>query len=380
MCDTFVALGDATKEKKPIFGKNSDRPYDEVQNIVYIPRTKQENDTLECTYIEIPQVKETLGVLLCQPHWMWGAEMGTNELGVVIGNEAVWTTEPNRTKGLLGMDLLRLALERGKNAKEAMEVIIDLLEKHKQGGNCAYGGQMLYHNSFLIADKTEAWILETADMWWVAEHVTKGIRNISNELSIRKKYELIREGTIDHAIEMGYCKDDTDFDFANCYTSGGLPDKVSPYTREGRCTVLLEQGQGTIDYKTAMTILRDHEAGICMHGGFRSTASQVTKINDDGSTVNWLTGTPEPCMGVFKPIHMPNPKLPNNLESTLVPENDKLWWAHTKFIQQASKNQITELKQLEEEFLKNLKSIETNIDKFNDFTLNAFKKEMEIYK
>ena len=41
---------------------------------------------------------------------MWGAEMGANELGVVIGNEAVWTKLTNAesmTKRLLGMDLLR---------------------------------------------------------------------------------------------------------------------------------------------------------------------------------------------------------------------------------------------------------------------------------
>ena len=383
MCDTFVALADSTKEGKTIFGKNSDRPYDEVQNIVYFPPKKHDEKMVACTYIEIPQVKETLGILLCQPHWMWGAEMGTNESGVVIGNEAVWTNELNRAKGLLGMDLLRLALERGKNARNAMDIIIDLLEKHKQGGNCAYGGQMQYHNSFLIADKTDAWILETADIWWVAEHVSKGVRNISNELSIRKKYDLIRDGTIQHAIEGGYCKDDDDFDFARCFTSGGLAETVSPYSREGRCSILLKQQQGDIDVKSAMTILRDHEAGICMHGGFRSTASQITKIYNDNSTINWLTGTPEPCMGIFKPIFLPNPKLPDNLESTLIPETNKVWWAHSKYIQQASKTEIAHLQQLEEEFLTNiefLESSELDHKKLNQFTLEAFQKEFNVYK
>lgn len=39
---------------------------------------------------------------------MWGAEMGANEHGLVIGNEAVWTKiDDDKTEKLLGMDLLR---------------------------------------------------------------------------------------------------------------------------------------------------------------------------------------------------------------------------------------------------------------------------------
>ena len=38
-CDTFVALPPATLGNRIIFGKNSDRPSDEVQEIVYFPAT-----------------------------------------------------------------------------------------------------------------------------------------------------------------------------------------------------------------------------------------------------------------------------------------------------------------------------------------------------
>ena len=64
----------------------------------------------KCTYIEIDQAPKTLDVILSKPAWMWGAEMGANEAGVCIGNEAVWTvlnSEDDLTERLLGMDLLR---------------------------------------------------------------------------------------------------------------------------------------------------------------------------------------------------------------------------------------------------------------------------------
>uniref|UniRef100_A0A2K5HP06 Secernin 3 n=1 Tax=Colobus angolensis palliatus TaxID=336983 RepID=A0A2K5HP06_COLAP len=109
-CDTFVALPPATVDNRIIFGKNSDRLCDEVQEVVYFPAAVHDNlgEHLKCTYLEIDQVPETYAVVLSRPAWLWGAEMGANEHGVCIGNEAVWGREEVcDEEALLGMDLVR---------------------------------------------------------------------------------------------------------------------------------------------------------------------------------------------------------------------------------------------------------------------------------
>ncbi len=306
MCDTLVALANSTEDGSIIFGKNSDRPFNEVQLIVYSPRTKfEKGDMLKCTYIEIPQVSETNAILISQPYWMWGAEMGTNKYGVVIGNEAVYTHEPLRRIGLLGMDLLRLGLERGKTAKEAMEIIIDLLEKFGQGGGCAYDDpSWMYHNSFIIVDTKEAYVLETADEWWIVEKV-KTIRSISNSISIRGKGDLRKKEIIQHAIEKGYCKDDYDFDFAVTFSGSPISTIPSPYSRGGKSTHLLSENIGKISPKLMMEFLREHQAGICMHGGFESTGSQVSHLRNRKKSIHWFTGTTLPCVSLYKPYAFP---------------------------------------------------------------------------
>lgn len=135
---------------------------------------------------------------------MWGAEMGANECGVVIGNEAIWTNDNDGdhdpvVKRLLGMDLVRygvniyeynrytfqtttcrLGLERSSTATEALEVITQLLEKYGQGGPCSSTDDgFAYHNSFLIADKTMAWVLETSGKHWAAAQVTSTLKKLS---------------------------------------------------------------------------------------------------------------------------------------------------------------------------------------------------------
>jgi secernin len=76
------------------------------------------------------------------------------------------------------MDLLRLGLERGNTAHEAMRVIIGLLRQYGQCGDCEREGEWgdaNYPNTFLIAHPEEAWGLETAGRYWAAKKITYGV-------------------------------------------------------------------------------------------------------------------------------------------------------------------------------------------------------------
>ena len=88
MCDT---LGRVVNEGLALFAKNSDRSPNEPQVIEYRPARDHREKELRATYLTIEQAPHTYATLLSRPAWMWGAEMGVNEHGVCIGNEAVFT-------------------------------------------------------------------------------------------------------------------------------------------------------------------------------------------------------------------------------------------------------------------------------------------------
>ena len=135
-CDTVAVEKSASVSGFNILAKNSDRETDECQNLKFFPAEKHApGEMVKCTYIEVPQAEQTYAMIGSQPWWIWGFEMGINEYGVCIGNEADWSEIPaQREEALLGMDLLRIGLERGRTAYEAMHMIIDYLEKYGQGG------------------------------------------------------------------------------------------------------------------------------------------------------------------------------------------------------------------------------------------------------
>ena len=350
MCDTFVALSTATRDGSIIFGKNSDREPNEAQSLEYYPPGKfSKNHRLNCTYLTIPQVRETYGVLLCRPFWMWGAEMGANEKGLVIGNEAVFTKMPHKkTNTLTGMDLLRLALERASSAQQGMEVIISLLTDWGQGGNCGYEDkQLFYHNSYILADKKEAWVLETSGCFWAALKI-KDVYSISNGLTIGEEFDKSHPGLIDNARQKGWLKKGQIFNFAKCYSDWLFTTFSASRSRRNSSYHLLKNQIKEMDVPYAFKILRNHKQkkynpgshllldSVCAHAGNSltrnsgTTGSLVAHLTTDSNTF-WATGTAGPCTGIFKPVWLKQEVLP---DLGLIPKgiyNPKtLWWQHEK--------------------------------------------------
>ncbi len=323
MCDTVVVVGD----DGVLFAKNSDRDANEGQGLEWHPAADHEaGSSLACTGIEVPQVARTHAVLLSRPFWMWGAEMGANEHGVVIGNEAVFTNQPESDTGLLGMDLLRLALERASSAPEAVSVMIDLLERHGQGGGCGHEDRTFtYHNSFLVADRSRAVVLETAGAQWATEEVAHGARSISNGLTIAG--------------------------FADDY-SDTLRTRVSSCRH--RRAITQERAEHVVAPESLMTLLRDHGPGRsgpryswlnggmaapCMHGGgmvanSQSTASWVADLRDGDR--HWVTGTAAPCTGLFKPVTVADPVDMGPFPADV--DDASRWWRHEHLHRRAVAN------------------------------------------
>jgi hypothetical protein len=188
VCDSLVALAGATAGGVTIFAKNSDRPPLESQVIEWsMPRSELATRT---THITIDAARgDTVRCVLSRPSWCWGAEHGVNEAGVAIGNEAIYTTLDPRgfPTALIGMDLVRLGLERSMTARDAIDVMTELLERYGQGGTghdvSLIARHRPYWSSFLVADPTDAWILETSGTQWEAEQVVV-VAAISNRTCI----------------------------------------------------------------------------------------------------------------------------------------------------------------------------------------------------
>ena len=293
MCDT---LGHLTS-RGGFFAKNSDRSPNEAQVLEYHPRKENLSGEINCTYISVPQAERTYGVLLSRPDWMWGAEMGVNEWGVCIGNEAVFTRGAYGKTGLTGMDLVRLALERSKTAKEALEQLISLLETYGQGGNCGYDHDFYYDNAFLVMDRQELYVLETAGRQWVWKAYQ--CANISNRLSIGADGDGYSGGE-----SYDFCKRYLEPVYSTFSGSASRSRQMCGALREADTLEGCMEALGQHDPKCANPFAGGSVSSPCMHfGGLvgdHSTASMVVSLEGEVPVV-WSTGSSCPCISLFKP-------------------------------------------------------------------------------
>ncbi len=311
MCDTLVIVGD----ERVWFAKNSDRDPNEAQCLDWLPaRDYAPGSQLHCTWRLIPQARHTHAIVISRPFWMWGAEMGVNEFGVAIGNEAVFTRAAFSENGLTGMDLVRLGLERGASAAEACQVIASLIGEYGQGGRAGYSDPgFRYHNSFIIADRREAFVLESAGRETASERISHGVRSISNGLTLP--------------------------------ALSGQADRLR--SRVARCATrrqrTTELGQQVRQVRDLAGVLRDHGPGReqprwrrlngamdapCMHyggwlAGSQTVASWISELGPAGDR-HWVTGTSAPCLSLFRPLDFNQPAAAGQPRGT--PDSHSLWW------------------------------------------------------
>lgn len=387
-CDTFVVMPDAATEGRLLLGKNSDRPARECQPLQRIP-ARSGGGTLQLAYVEIPDVQETYEQLASSPYWCWGHEIGMNSRGVTIGNEALFTRDLAATAaadraaladggdrpepGLLGMELLRLGLERGGSAAEAVEVIITLLERHGQWGAGTVGRDRAaagYDNAYAVVDGREAYVLETTGRDWAVQQVKAGTAALSNEPTIRTRWNRLADGLADRAKTSGWPGAGGDLDFAEAVTDPATPLQLSHIRlQRSRQLLMAAQYRDGVDWRTARAILADHYDGtflggpkfnparpdfltLCMHdspAGFTwgNTAASVIAV-PGGSTPYWWWAPTTPCTSLYVPVAAVGCELPHGLsaagtaagtgpnpETAILDEPDaaSYWWTFQRLLE-----------------------------------------------
>jgi dipeptidase len=301
--DMVVALARATLDGATLFGHNSNRPRGEATSLVLTGRHESSpGENVRVGDIQVSQARHTWAVLAGRPAQAWGYTHGVNEKGVAAGCTSIDTQLDDGEPGLSGTDLVRLALERGASACQAIEVITDLICRHGQGSD-EPGPRNV---ALLVADAQEAFVLEAAGRHWALGHVGS-VRAVAGTCMLRQDWDRISRGLSDLAIEQGWWPaDGCKLDFAGALGRPG-PDHSRALRRWGRATMTLEQHSGQVDLALVRRLLRDQAEMVAPHEGPASeeetAASFIVRLGpaaDDLPQAWYAPGSPG--VSVYLPV------------------------------------------------------------------------------
>ncbi len=338
MCDTVVVV---PKEGPVWFAKNSDREPSEAQFLECHERDAHAEGIPE----GLPEARGLARVLLSRPAWMWGCEMGVNEHGVAIGNEAVFTRVRVPKSGYSGMDFQRVALATSRTADDALEQLIELTEDLAQGGPMGHRHRSFrYHSSFIVADPVTAWVFETAGEYWAAKRI-QGVATISNALSIEDDFDRIHERAYRFAKDQEWVRSGEGFGFARAFSNRTITRLSGAKVRRA-CTARSLSGIVDPMPRHFIRALTDHgektpgkawrSESPCAHASWlptmtaaQTTSSVIARLDKSGPTV-WATGTSSPCLSVFKPTPFRPQLFPPRPIAEARFDDRELWWAHER--------------------------------------------------
>ena len=370
-CDTLIATPGDTASGNTIFAKNSDRPPTETQPLVKHDRKTHSPNTINTLeFISVPETEVSYKHVGSRPYWCWGYEHGFNEHQVVIGNEALQSKLRPDKPTLTGMDLVRLGLERGSNAREALDAITSVVERFGQGKFEHPDGHSTYDNGFIVADPNEAYVLETAGHEWAARKVQKS-QGISNTYSISNNWDLISENALRLANKSACDNGNDRLDFRDFFKED-TKFSYSADQRELRSCSLLDYHSGKINIAKMISILSDHSGqefesknkieaiesgyGICMHSdsvskGSNTAASLIAELcsNETRLPIYW-TSMYSPCTGIFFPTFIEGMFNKSLSFGDKKSSQDSAWWIFYYLNQSLKTDDNETIVQLREKF------------------------------
>ena len=250
--DMAVALGSATTSGTTIVGLNQFGGASTT--LRYLPRRDHApGEQVNHPRAVLPEVRQAAAVLGAQPAGSWGLSHGCNEHGLFLGRTA-WHSRladpADAERAVEGNDLVRLILERGQSACQALDLLTEAIERHGQAGPDG-------DSVFLVADAREAFVVEAAGNHW-GLHVCHSTRAVCDVGLVRQDWHRLSRGLGEMVLERNWWPSDgTKLDFHESLLEPGADERES-LRRWSRATLALAQQEGAIDHASMRRLLMEH--------------------------------------------------------------------------------------------------------------------------
>jgi dipeptidase len=270
-CSSIIVGKNASETGEVLLGHNEDNGGLIVMPLYIMPRMTHEPGemiVMEANRAQIPQVEETWGFTWSETRTPSGASFSDgfiNEWGVAIVSDNAGTSserDPVLVDGGIGYGIRRIAAERAKTAREAVEIMAELAETY---GYSASG------RSYQVADKDEGWMMQLVNgTHYAAQRVPDDeVAFIPNRYTIREvdmedtENFIVSPDLITYAIDNGWYTpavtgDYSDFDFAKAYQRTYSTTDI----RQRNALSLLLGREIPVDEELPFSVKLDRKLGI----------------------------------------------------------------------------------------------------------------------
>jgi len=268
-CTMVGAVGRATRDGVTLLAKNRDYPPDAGQVLLLLPdQVSPAGAELQVQQLRIPQARETYRLLgfrsLDDRHrdstlWRWGLGMGLNRHQVAVACNDANSWDLFEGPALHDNDITRLLLERCRTAREAVDLVAQLLADHP----------LQIPEIYTVGDPREVWIIEATGNHWAAVRIEHGTFARANRFEIVTPdlpddsggFRQSRRDLVESARASGHYQEEAGrFSFRRSYSKdyAGPDNTLYNETRLRRVTGLLEKIEGRATVENLAAILRDH--------------------------------------------------------------------------------------------------------------------------